>query len=271
MKAAVLAAVLAAVFIPPIPTIPNPPTSRPTVPGEIPGYTRVCAEPFDVPAATGTFGTTDSQAVVYTGGCQWRNYPDGWPSTHTGGQPGYAPAQVLSVHDGVLDFDLKDINGYAAGASPSPVLANNSQYQTHGRYMVRAKFDSVPGYHVAWLLWPEIETDWQCAESDFPEFGLDQTEVHAFHHFGCAGDFDQFSTTIDPTQWHTYEQRWEPGGRSYYIDGGLIGTSTNAVYSGLQRWQLQVEPAGWAPGGAGHVLVDWVVVYRPVQYIPGQS
>jgi hypothetical protein len=37
-----------------------------------------------------------------------------------------------------------------------------------------------------------------------------------------------------------------------------VGTSTNQVWSGLERWQLQVEPTGTNDGDSGHVYVKWV-------------
>ena len=66
---------------------------------------------------------------------------------------------------------------------------------------------------------------------------------------------------VQPGTWHTYEQVWEPGLRSYYVDGALLGTTRSAVWSQGQRWQLQLEPGSHAPGATGHVLVDWIAVY----------
>ncbi|MGH7234355.1 MAG: hypothetical protein ACREF7_02825, partial [Candidatus Saccharimonadales bacterium] len=106
------------------------------MPGPISGYTEVCAENFTKAAALGSWGTSSASKIVYSDGCNWTEYPDGWPSTFTGGAPGYEPSQVLSVHDGELDFYLHPINGQAMGANPSPVLASGSQYQTYGKYIV---------------------------------------------------------------------------------------------------------------------------------------
>ena len=235
------------------------------------GYTPVCQDDFTVNAPTGSWGTSDASAVVYTGehGCRWVEYPDGWSSTYTNGQPGYEPGQVLSVHDGMLDFYLHNVNGLPAGANPSPILANTgTQYQTYGEYTIRAKVvynDSqrLHDFYVAWLLWPQNDGDWQSAESDYPEATLSDTQVCAYAHHGGSGAQDSYCSPVDFTQWHTYTQVWGPGYRNYYLDGALIGSSTNQVWSGVERWQIQTEPSGSNDGDSGHVLVDWAAVYAP--------
>ena len=265
---------------------PPPPTTTTTTPGGacsdpsgqcLPptpaGYSPVCLDDFTVDAPMGSWNdpTGTGNAVVYTGdhGCKWTEYPDGWPSTYTNGQPGYEPSQVLSVHNGVLDFYLHDVNGLPAGANPSPILSNTgSRYQTYGIYEIRAKVvydDSyrLDDYYIAWLLWPQDDGNWQYAESDFPEANLADNQVCAYAHYGGSGSQDQFCTNVDFTQWHTYTQVWGPGYRSYYLDGQLIGTSTNQVWDQPERWQIQTEPSGMNDGDSGHVLVDWVAVYAP--------
>lgn len=223
----------------------------------------VAADEFTIPAATGSWGTSNAGQVVYTGdhGTKWVEYPDGWPSTYTGGQPGYAPKSVLSVHDGVLDFSLTNINGVAMGANPSPILNSGSQYQTYGKYVIRAKFGAVSGYHNAFLLWPLNDSNYQSAESDFPEFNLGSNSINAFDHYGGQGAQYAFGYNVQTTGWHTYEQLWKPTSRSYYVDGVLIGTGTQDVWSQPERWQLQLEPSSHGSGGTGHVLIDWVAVY----------
>ena len=249
------------------PPPPQPPATSPSgvaMPGAISGYTQVCGEDFTKAAATGSWGTSDSSKIVYTNGCKWKEYPDGWSSTYTSGGVGYMPSQVLSVHDGTLDYYLHPVNGHAAGANPSPILSNSgTTYQTYGKYIFRVKFDHVSGYHNAWLLWPQSDSDWQYAETDFPEMGLTSNDVSAFAHYGGSGSQASFSKTIDTTQWHTYEQDWTATTRSFYIDGQLIGSTTKALFAKPERLQLQTEPSGTAAGGTGHVLVDWVAVYAP--------
>jgi hypothetical protein len=226
---------------------------------------------FNKPAALGSFGTSNSTAIVYTGdqGLQWTEYPDGWPSTYSGSNEGYQPSTVQSVHDGVLDWYLhSDSNGNPVSANPSPLPAGN-RYQLYGRYsfcekIVPSDTHYLDDFKQAILLWPESDSDYEYAESDFPEGNLDQTYFNAFAHYGGVGSQDSFSTpTLNTAQWHVYTQEWGPGYRSYYVDGALIGTTTNQVWGAPQRWQLQVERASGAPldGDSGHVYVDWVAIW----------
>ena len=245
-----------------------------TVPiGDLPGWHQTFVDDFTVNAPLGSWGTKNPDKVVYTGdhGGKWVEYPDGWASTYTNGKPGYRPAKVLSVHDGVLDFYLHNVSGLPSGANPSPLVSGTSQYQTYGRYTARIKSATVPNYHAAWLLWPVNDKNGACAESDFPETNLGKDKVTAFTHnaANCKNynDQDEFDskTRIDDGAWHTYTQEWGPGFRKYYIDSRLLGTSTTRVWSHDERWQLQTEPDG-SGKSKGHLLVDWVAVYA---YAPG--
>ncbi|MDO8335890.1 MAG: glycoside hydrolase family 16 protein [Candidatus Saccharibacteria bacterium] len=233
--------------------------------GDLPGWKQIFADDFTVDAAIGAMGS-DSNAgkIVYTGanGTKWVTYPKTYLDTYQ--KRPYRSDKVLSVHDGNLDFYLHSVDGQPAGANPSPVIDGTSQYQTYGRYSARFKLDSdtsMNEYYIAWLLWPENDIDWQCAESDFPEMPLDDNKVKVAAHYGCKGQEDIIYKSIDVKQWHTYTQEWLPGKRNYYLDDVLIGSSTNQVFNKPQRWQLQTETKGYG-NNSGHLLVDWAVVYK---------
>jgi hypothetical protein len=203
----------------------------------------------------------------------WTEYPDGWPSTYSAGNAeGYQPSTVLSVHNGVLDFYLhSNSRGNPVGADPSP-LPGGRRYQTYGAWSFcekAAPADShgLDDFHQAPLLWPLESNKWQSAESDYPEADLSALDFSSFSHWGRSGAQDVFDVqsvepNFDPTQWHVYTQAWGPGFRSYYIDGQLVGTSTSQVWSGPERWQLQIEPSGVTDGDSGHVYVKWVWIGR---------
>lgn len=237
--------------------------------GDLDGWKQIFAEDFTKDAATGSFASDcDPNKIVYTGatGTKWAAYPKCYTDT-TNHRP-YRSDAVLSVHDGTLDFYLHTVEGQPAGANPSPLVDGTSQYQTYGRYSARIKVDAsnLSDYYAAWLLWPANDANWQYAESDFPEGGLDTTGVKAFAHYGGSGSQDIFNTTTNfYSGWHTFTQDWVPGKRSYYIDGILVGTSTNQVFSQPERWQLQTETVG-SGTSSGHLYVDWVSVYA---YSPG--
>jgi Glycosyl hydrolases family 16 len=232
-------------------------------------WTQIFAEDFTKDAALGSWGNDcDASFIAYTGltGTKWRAYPKCFLDTYQ--KRPYRSDAVLSVQNGMLDFWLHTVDGKPAGANPSPVLPNGTVYQTYGRYEARIRQTTMnlSDYHQAWLLWPQTQSDWQCAESDFPEKRMSTTSVSAYHHYGCTGSQDSYSKTLDKTQWHTYTQEWMPGRRNYYVDGVLIGSSTNAVYDKPQRWQLQTETDSTCETTNtctqdGHLQVDWVVVY----------
>jgi hypothetical protein len=222
-------------------------------------------EDFTVPAARGTMGSDrDSNKVIYTGAAntKWVTYPKTFLDTYK--KRPYRSDQVLSVHDGYLDYYLHPVDGQPAGANPSPLIDGASQYQKYGRYVARLKVDAtdLSPYYIALLLWPKDEAAWASAESNFPEGPLvpGANGISAFSHFGPA----QFELFFDPGfdihEWHTYTQDWTPTQRRYYVDDKLIGVTRTAIYSGPERWQLQVETKGDG-NQSGHVLIDWAAVY----------
>jgi hypothetical protein len=260
---------------------PKPPTGRTQVIGGT-IYALAGMDTFTKSAPLGSFATSSPNRIVYTGdhGMGWTEYPDGWPSTYSAkGAEGYQPSTVQSVHDGLLDFYLhSDSHGNPVGADPSP-LPGGKRYQTYGAWsfcekVVPADAGRLDDFHQAPLLWPRDSNKWQWAESDYPEDDLNAFDFSGFSHWGGSGAQDVFGIQpvepqFTPTQWHVYTQVWGPGFRSYYVDGRSVGTSTNRVWSGPERWQLQVEPSGLTDGDSGHVYVAWVwigtgPVSRPV-------
>jgi hypothetical protein len=230
---------------------------------------------FTKDAPLGSFAQTTNNQIVYTGdhGMSWTGYGDGWTSTYSGGAEGYQPSTVLSVHDGMLDFHLhNDTRGTPVGANPSPLPGGN-RYQTYGVWsfcerLAPADSHNLADFYQAPLLWPQNDADSPSSESDFPEGNLGAPDLSGFAHYGGSGSQDWFSIravmpSFSSTQWHVYTQAWGPGFRSYYVDGQLVGTSTHQVWSGPERWQLQLEPSGANDGDSGDALVKWVWIGTP--------
>ena len=92
--------------------------------------------------------------------------------------------------------------------------------------------------------------------TDAREMDLNLRLVLGFAHLGCRHQ-KYFDAKIALTEWNTFTQEWGPGFRRYYLDGGLVGQSTQRVYRGPERWQLQTE-AHNRPGDdtSGHLMVD---------------
>jgi hypothetical protein len=223
-------------------------------------------------------------AVRYTGneGTKWASYPKCYLNTDHVHH--YRSDQTLSVHNGQLDYWLHSVNGVPTSANPGPIMPDGTRYQTYGRYEVRMKTSTqaLSEFYVAWLLWPHDNTPstgWTCGESDFPESNLGNRSVNAFAHWNAdqvncpdpPRNQDAFSYSANNfafTDWHTYTQEWMPGRRNYYVDGILVGSSTNYVISSGERWQLQTEVTSSCDSGTtntctqdGHLYVDWAVVY----------
>jgi beta-glucanase (GH16 family) len=213
-------------------------------------------EEFEEDAAEGEFAT------VY--GDRLAPYPEGWRDTS--GHGAYRPDEVLSVHDGVLDFRLQLIDGEPSAAAVVPVL--DSYGQTYGRYTVRLRADPVPGWKIAFLLWPDSERWPDDGEIDFPDADLEH-DIGAFlHHADPAGTVEEFATDVKLADWHTAVIEWSPGLVEFRLDGVLVGSSTSGVPDGSMHFVLQTETGSTAgePGGAptdeAHVQVDRVTIER---------
>lgn len=236
--------------------------------GNLNGWRQIFYDDFTKDAALGTWASTcDPNKIVYTGaqGQKWRAYPSCYLDTYQ--KRPYRSDQVLSVKNGVLNFNLHNVNGQPAGASPSPVINGQNQNQTYGRYSARFKVDNpnLNEYYVAWLLWPQSEVWPRDGEFDFPEGGLSGT-AGGFHHYSgagsCVGGCQELATDIGArfTDWHTYTIEWSPGRIKYLLDDQVVLESTSWVPSTPMRWQLQTETKG-AGTSNGNLMLDWVSVY----------
>jgi len=232
-------------------------TSMPV--GDLPGWKQVLAEDFSTPAALGEVGTVYGQSL--------RGYSD---AKDTSGHGTYSPDSVLSVSDGVLDFYLHTQDGEPRVAAP---VIDDYKGQTYGRYSVRFRADHIPGYKIAFLLWP-LSNDWNEGEIDWPEGDLNGRMSPAS---AIKGSLSGGRVSVDPptrvfsstdsSGWHIATTEWTPGSVKWFWDGALVGQTT--VPAGVPttpfRWTLQAETAtdGPAPlpGTAGHLQVDWVSQY----------
>ncbi len=239
--------------------------------GDLPGWTQVFAEDFtegDVPL--GGF-----PGPIY--GTRWsENYKDGWPDTAAQQQPkgqrtsGYYPSKVLSVHDGVLDMYLHSENGVAMGAAPSPIVGGATQRPwnslVYGRISVRFKADALPGFKLAWLLWPDSKQWPQDGEIDFPEGDLSKVIYAAVHGLDASGThvIEVLRPNAAFTSWHTATTEWSPGKIEFFLDGKSIGVVTSPVPDKPMHYILQTEACLTgcpAPETSGHVYVDWVGIW----------
>jgi hypothetical protein len=246
-------------------TTTTPPNSGTLAPrANLPGWTWKVADDFTKNAPVGSWDNgTDPDKIVYVGadGTQWRTYPSYYTDTFQ--HRPYRPAEVLSVQNGMLTFDLHNVQGQPAGANPSPLMPNGSQYQTYGRYSARLKVDSpdLSEYHIAWLLWPELDSTWPAdGEVDFPDGHMDST-MNGYHHYARSqGGQDIANTGVTLNDWHTYTIEWSPGRMRLLLDDKPVLDSTKYVPTKPMRWQLQTETDGYGTH-QGNLLVDWVSIW----------
>ena len=250
-----------ALIAPALPT-PAAPSGQAMPLGDMPGWRQVFADDFTANVPLGSFPSAVSS--------KWSVYQDGWHDTTHNGT--YTPSQVLSEHDGVLDMFLHTVNGVHMVAAPLPKIAGAPGSEgglQYGRYAVRFKADALHGYKTAWLLWPDSERWPSGGEIDFPEGDLDSAGCAFMHHINGSGGGDQevFCTHTPYTDWHTAVTEWTPGSVKYYMDGQLIGSTTNRVPDSPMHLVIQTETAtdGTTPADStqGHVLIDWVAIYTP--------
>jgi hypothetical protein len=211
------------------------------------------SQDFDTPAALGQF------AQVYPG---WADY-DTYHDTHRTGL--YDSSRVVSVADGILSEHLHSEAGQPLVVSITPV----PHVQTYGRYEVRFRADVIPGYKIAWLLWPADDQPGH-GEIDFPEAWLDRPEAWVganqimgySHDVSGDGPTNQFSvhTGQAPQAWHTAVIEWLPDSLTFILDG-VPETTTNpkAIPQVPMYWSLQSETND-TPSliTSGNVQIDYV-------------
>ena len=260
-------------------TTPSATTPNTTTPGTTP------PAPTSAPAASepGT-GTTGSGAFAYVeefmtpvAQGQWPSNgrgPSAYPNYLTyadGTSDKYYPSQVLSVHDGMLEWDVHDSMGAA-------VLPFGYDGFTYGTYTVRMRTDRFPGYHIAFLLWPN--TDKWTHELDGPEGETSTSNPYpAVLQSTNPVRFAPAQTTPVPKSWndpvfHNYTWQWGPDFVAFYQDGVQVTrVTTNVPREGMHP-VLQVEFSNTLsegqkpdPSVSGHVQVDRVM-YDPSYTIP---
>jgi hypothetical protein len=227
-------------------------------------WRQVIAEDFTRPAPLGTF------AARYSG---WAGY-DGNRDTSRGlGRPRaqqglWRSATTLSVHDGLLDCRLHTRGTTPQVCAVTPTATGRWwEGRRYGKYVVRFRADRVPGYKIAWLLWPASD-DWSEGEIDFPEGSLTGTITGAAHRLGDPEWTPKyFDTRTTMTGWHTAAITWKPGRLTFTLDGRRWTTTKRSVLPRTpMRWALQAETrlSKRAPAATttGHIEIDWVAAYR---------
>ncbi len=192
-------------------------------------------------------------------------YPDGWHDDEFGT---YEPSQVLSIHNGLLDYHLHTSGSTHMVAAVVPKIPGGVRGGglRYGAYAVRFRSDLLPGYKTAFLLWPDSNKWPADGEIDFPEGDLNGSITASMHWMGGTSHAskDTFLTQATYSGWHTAVIEWTPHLCRFILDGHIIGTSYQSIPSGPMHWVLQAETSGgYAPARAvaGHVYVAWITAY----------
>ncbi|GAA2548089.1 hypothetical protein GCM10010435_16810 [Winogradskya consettensis] len=234
------------------------PSGQPMPTGDVPGWKQVFADDFRTTVLLGDFPNLVSD--------KWGAYGDGWKDT-TGNGINF-PSKVVSVVNGVMDFHLRSEQGQRLVSAPVPKIPEpEGGPQPYGRYVVRFRADPMPGYKIAWLLWPDSNV-WEEGEIDFPEGDLD-SDIWAFMHFrDSPKEQDWFNTKTAFKGWHTAEIEWTPNLVQFTLDDKIVGRSTDPsrIPDTPMHWVLQTESNSTTTSSilqiSGHVKIDWVTAYR---------
>jgi Bacterial Ig domain/Glycosyl hydrolases family 16 len=228
--------------------------------GNLTGWRQIFVDDFSTNVALGNF-----PAAVST---KWGAYPSPWKDTS--GHGTYSPAKTVSISGGVLNEFVHTENGVPMVATLLPKVPGSSiSGQTYGRYAVRFRSDSLAGYKMAWMLWPDSDNNQRDGEIDLPERNLDSPNIYGFvHHRNSTGppDQDWAKLAFDGTQWHTTVVEWSPNLVVFSLDGVEIKRATTRVPSTPMHWVLQTETALGVPSKpaasvAGNVQIDWVAAW----------
>ena len=248
---------------------PDPVRRTSTAPAEdLPGWDLVLSEDFDTDAELGEF------ADVYPGWAQYDGYRDtsrdlGRDQRHQGV---YDSATTTTVQDGLVDVHVHTKDGTPQVMALTPTPDGEAwNGQLYGRYSVRFRADDVPGYKIAWLLWP-VSDDWVEGEIDFPEGQLGGKIVANSHDVTGDPSVNAFSrgTGVTMDDWHTATIEWSPSRVAFVLDDRRWTTSEpDAIPTTPMRWVLQIETElSSEPPPAdeeGHVQIDWVAAWSAAQ------
>jgi Concanavalin A-like lectin/glucanases superfamily/Glycosyl hydrolases family 16 len=252
---------------PPAPAPPGPSASGVPAPaGDLPGWRQIFLEDFTQNVASWGSCSTYDQGRVCSSlpeplRSKWWAYPSSYQDTRekTNGDGGHYEPRNLSISSGMLQWPMRRVNGETEGAAPAPKIGPRA----YGRYAVRFRMESAPGFKVAWLFW-RASGSW--GEIDFPEGELDGG-ICAFNHGSSGGNaFARCSNTPMAGVWHTAVIEWTPGRITYYLDDQQFGTTTSEVPGMPMNWILQSETSldGPPPNGtSANIYVDWVAAWAP--------
>jgi hypothetical protein len=248
-------------------TVSNSSTCGPMPTTAPPGWRRVVSDTFNENIPLGEWGRVGGP-WERPGGV-WRARTAGWKDSS--GRGTYHSPKTTSQHHSLLDVWIHSEGSTRYVAAPiSLVGATVGQ-----RISICMRADVIPGYKIAFLLWPSLGDGNERGEIDYPEGRLSgpPATARAFMHYdpepADGRKQDAYNTGVALQGWHVYTMSWRPqaGYCEFYLDGRLIGRSTSFVPRGPMQYIMQMETylsgQPLPPPAEGHVLVDWVTIEVP--------
>lgn len=177
----------------------------------------------------------------------------------------------MSEHDGLLDVWIHSEGGTRYVAAPVSRLGGT----LGARISVCMRADAIPGYKIAFLLWPTQGVGNTLGEIDFPEGRLTQSSAYAFMHYAPKPTTnpkqDAYDSGASLQQWHVYTVEWNPLAAQPYVDfsvdGSRIGRSVSHIPVVPMFYVMQIETQLGSdplpPAAEGHVLIDWLTIDVP--------
>lgn len=210
----------------------------------------------------------------------WRNRPAG--AKDSSGRGTYDSSKTVSEANGLLDIWIhSEVAGKPrvhdpAGQRYVAALLPRIGHTKGARVSICMRADTIPGYKLAYLLWPSEGPGNYHGEIDYPELKLTggSTTAYAFMHYApkpsSGKKQDWFNSGASAQSWHAYTIEWNPKASTpyvkFYLDGKLIGHSTQYVPTLTMQYVMQNETyvSGDLPAPAqGHIQVDWLTIDLP--------
>jgi hypothetical protein len=230
------------------------------------GWRRIMSDSFKQSIRLGAWGKPGGRHE-FPGG-KWRARPAG--AKDTSGRGTYNSMKTTSQHDGLLDVWIHSEGGTRYVAAPIPLVGDRKAQ----RVRLCMKAHHIPGYKIAFMLWPSEGPGNYHGEIDFPEGKLSRSHnANAFMHYdpkpSSGKTQDWFDSRVRLQAWHVFTITWRPSRDvvTFHVDGRRIGQSSGRkVPNGPMHYFMQMET--WVSGklpppASGHVKVDWFTIDVP--------
>jgi len=250
----------------------------------VPGWVLTWSDEFD--RADGS--AVDSTKWTHdTGGTGWGNEEEEYYTAGTANA-------VVEGGDLVITATTEGASQYQCSYAPTGAgtcLYTSARLKTeglfaqqYGRFEARVQMPTGQGlWPAVWMLGDNIDTvSWPaCGEIDFMEtIGSDITTNHGSLHMpndNPTGTYTLPDGGSFADAFHVFATEWEPGSVSFYVDGVLYETQTQAQVPNGGTWEfdhpfflvMNVAVGGQWPGAPNATTqfpqtmkVDWVRVYQ---------